>query len=104
MSYNQIMSNKQEEKEYTREEIKNMSYWQLWGLRRKTGLWYFLVLGGIYSFLIYAFFKALIILGSGDTLKFVVDLWAIPIFILAGPLYYLIHELYYKHVYLKKKS
>lgn len=98
------MSDKQETKQYTREEIKNMSYWQLWELRRKTGLWYFIILGAVYSFLIYAFIKILVILGKGDTLEFVIDLWAIPIFILIGPLYYYIHELYYKNVYSKKQS
>lgn len=104
MSYNQNMEKKTEEKQYTEEEIKNMSYWQLWGLRRKTGLWYFVPLLGVYSFLIYSFFKILYILRFSDKLEFKVDLWAIPIFVLAGPVYYYFHELYYKYVYLKKQK
>lgn len=93
-----------ENKNYSEEEIKQMSYWQLWGIRRKPGLWYFMPLLAVYSFLIYAFFKVLYILAFGNELTFKVDLWAIPIFILAGPIYYYGHELYYKNVYLKKNN
>ena len=93
-----------EEKQYTEEEIKSMSYWQLWGLRRKTGLWYYVPLMAVYTFLIYAFIKCLAILAFSDTLEFKVDLWIIPVCLLSGPLYYYIHELYYKYVYLKQKG
>ena len=93
-----------EEKQYTKQEIKNMSYWELWGLRRKANLWYFMTLIGIYSFLIYAFIKCMYILLKGDSLTFNVDLWAIPLFVIAGPIYYYGHELYYKNVFLKKNN
>ena len=92
-----------EEKKYTEEEIKNMSYWQLWEVRRKTGLWYFVPLLAVYTFLIYAFIKCLVILATSDTLEFKVDLWIIPVCLLMGPLYYFVHEFYYKNVYLKKE-
>ena len=92
-----------EEKKYTEEEIKNMSYWQLWEVRRKTGLWYYVPLLAVYTFLIYAFIKCLVILATSDTLEFKVDLWIIPVCLLMGPLYYFVHEYYYKNVYLKKE-
>ena len=85
-----------EEKKYTEEEIKQMDYWQLWGLRRKTGLWYFTPLLAVYTFLIYAFLKIIYIFLKADTLEFKVDLWIIPICLLAGPIYYYVHELIYK--------
>ena len=96
------MSNKNEEKQYSEEEIKNMSYWQLWSLRRKAGLWYYFPLLGVYSFLLYSFIKVLVILATSDKLVFNVDIWAIPIFLLVGPIYYFGHEWYYNNVYLKK--
>ena len=92
-----------ENKEYTREEISKMSYWQLWEIRRKTGLWYYTPLLAVYSFLIYAFFKIIYILLKSETLEFKVDLWIIPILLLVGPIYYFGHEFYYKNIYLKKK-
>ena len=92
-----------EEKKYTEEEIKNMSYWQLWEVRRKTGLWYYVPLLAVYTFLIYAFIKCLVILATSDTLEFKVDLWIIPVCLLMGPLYYFGHEFYYKNIYLKKE-
>ena len=98
------MSNNNEERQYTEEEIKNMDYWQLWQLRRKSGKWYFFTLMAVYSFLIYAFFKVLYILRNSNELVFKVDLWAIPLFLLAGPIYYYGHEWYYKNIYMKKKQ
>jgi len=104
MSYNQDMSNKiDENKQYSKEEISKMSYWQLWQLRRKTGLWYFMPLLAVYTFLIYAFIKCLLILAKGETLEFKVDWWIIPILLVVGPLYYYGHEYYYKNIYLKKE-
>lgn len=103
MSYNNDMSNKQE-KQYTEEEIKKMSYWQLWELRRKPGLLYFVPSLGVYAFLIYCFIKVLYILGTSDTLEFKVDLWIVPVVLMVGPIYYYFHEWYYKNIYLKKKS
>lgn len=93
-----------EKKQYTQEEIKNMSYWQLWEIRRQTGLWYYLPIMAVYTFLTYAFIKCLIILATSDTLEFKVDLWIIPVALLVGPLYYIGHELYYKNIYLKKNN
>lgn len=98
------MSNKNNQKQYTREELQQMNYWQLWGLRRKSGLWYFLPLVGIYTFIVYCFFKVIYILAKSDTLEFKVDLWIIPVCLLAGLLYYYLHELYYKNFYLKNKE
>ena len=98
------MENNDNQKQYSEEEIKSMSYWQLRELRRKTGLWYFTPLLAVYTFLIYAFIKVILILWKSDTLEFKVDLWIIPILLLIGPLYYYGHELYYKNVYLKKKQ
>ena len=98
------MSNTDKEKQYTREELKQMSYWQLWGLRRKLGIWYYLPLIGVYTFLIYCFGKVIYILLNSDTLEFKVDLWIIPVCLLIGPIYYLIHEWYYRNIYLKKEK
>lgn len=98
------MNDMKEEKTYTEEEIKNMSYWQLWGLRRKPGLMYFVPLLAVYTFLIYCFLKVLYILRAGDSLQFNVDLWIIPVCLLAGPIYYYGHEFYYKNFYLKKNQ
>lgn len=90
-------------KQYTEEEIKNMSYWELWGLRREISLWYYIVLGFIYSFLIYAFIKVVIIFASKHFENgFNVDWWIIPILLLMGPLYYYGHEIYYKNYFLKQ--
>ena len=102
MSYNQVMSDKQE-KQYTDEEIKNMSYWQLWELRRKAGVWYFVPLLAVYAFMIYCFIKVMYLFIIRDLSKFTVDLWIIPIIALIGPIYFYGHEWYYKNVYLKKK-
>ena len=104
MSYNHSMENKEVEKQYTEEEIKNMSYWQLWELRRKAGLWYFMPLMAAYVFFIYCFVKVLLIFAYGDTLEFKIDLWIIPVLLLIGPIYYYFHEWYYKNVYLKNKE
>ena len=93
-----------ENKQYTQEEIRNMSYWQLWELRRKSGIFYFLFLLGVYSFLLYCFFKVLYILAYGKSLEFKVDLWILPICLSVGPLYYLFHEWYYRNVFLKKEE
>ena len=101
MSYNQGMD---ENKQYTEEEIKKMSYWQLWELRRKAGVWYFVPLLAGYVFMAYCFFKVLYLFMIRDVSVFKVDLWIIPIVILAGPAYFYFHEWYYKNVYLKKKS
>ena len=97
------MNKNSEEKVYTQEEIKNMSYWQLWQLRRKAGLWYFMPLLAVYTFLIYAFIKCIITIAIGSTLEFKVDPWIYPILLIVGPLYYYGHEYYYKNIYLKKK-
>ena len=91
-------------KQYTQEEIKNMSYWQLWELRRQSGILYFIVTIGLYTFLIYCFFKIMFVLAKSSTLEFKVDWWAIILCLLAGPIYYYLHELYYKYFYLKKQT
>ena len=100
------MSDKKEEKTYTEEEIKNMSYWQLWELRRKTGVWYFLILLAIYTFMIYLFLKVIYMFASKNFngMRFAVDWWIVPICLLTGPLYYYGHEWYYKNIYLKKQK
>ena len=104
MSYNYSMSNMNEEKKYTEEEIKSMSYWQLWELRRKPGILYFVPLMTVYVFLIYCFVKVLLILAKSDTLEFNVDWWIVPIALASGFVYYYFHEWYYKNIYMKKKS
>ncbi|MBR2067516.1 MAG: hypothetical protein IJ875_04560 [Solobacterium sp.] len=83
-------------KTYTAEEIKKMSYWQLWGLRRQTGLFYFLVSVTFYSFLLYLFFKVIYMSALKQFGNFQLDWWAIPVCILIGLIYYYGHEAYYK--------
>ena len=102
MSYNQYMSEDKKKKQYSREEIKEMSYWQTWELRRESGLMYYTFMFALYTFMIYCFIKIILILKYADTLKFTVDLWMIPVFFLTGPAFYYFHEWYYKNIYLKK--
>lgn len=102
MLYNLVMENK---KQYTEEEIKNMSYWQLWSLRRNMSLWYYIIVGALYGFLTYAAIKILIIFYTKNFENgFKLDWWIIPILLLLGPVFYYGHELYYKNIYLKKKQ
>ena len=104
MFYNQLMNREKEEKTYTEEEIKKMSYWELWGLRRKPGVWYFLIQVGIYAFMAYLFCKVIWIFASKsfEGMRFIVDWWAIPLCLVTGPLYFYLHEWYYNNIFLKK--
>ena len=98
------MNNNEDNKVYTEEEIKKMSYWELWGLRRRPGLWYFLILLGIYTFMAYLFIKVIWIFASKNFngMRFTIDWWAIPLCLISGPLYFYGHEWYYKNHFLKK--
>ncbi len=103
------MENKENKKDnlenpnpYSDDDIKEMSYWQLWGLRRKAGMYYFLFLIFVYSFITYLFLKVIYIFASKNFTSFSVDWWAILICALISISYWLIHEKYYHLVYLKK--
>lgn len=89
--------------QYSEEEIKQMSYWQLWGLRRKAGITTFVMMISVYAFLLYIFFRVIQIFASKDFNggKFTINYWSIPICIIIGLLYWFIHEWYYKNVFLK---
>ena len=104
MSYNHLMSEKKNKKTYSKEEISNMSYWQTWEFRRENGILSYTLNMALYVFMIYCFIKIMLILAYGDSLKFKVDLWIIPIVFLAGPIYYEFHEWYYHKVFLKKEE
>ena len=104
------MSNKTDDKKevnpnpYTQDDIRNMSYWELWGLRRKAGIFYFLILLSIYSFLAYLFLKVVYIFATksfGD-MAFSVDWWAVLLCLAFALIYYFFHEWYYKNKFLKE--
>ena len=89
----------QEEKgehQYTEEEIKQMSYWQLWGLRRKAGMLYYVLTTTVYAFLIYLFLKVCYIFYTKKFSGFSVDWWAVVICIAIGLIYWYAHELFYR--------
>ena len=91
-------------KEYTKEEIQNMSYWELWGVRRTAGVKYYLLTFAIYTFLLYCFIKLIYIFASKHFENgFQVDPWIIPICLITGPLFYYLHEWYYKNKFQNKK-
>lgn len=96
------MGENKETKQYSEEEIKEMSYWQTWELRRNSGLLYYIMTFALYTFMIYCFVKIMLILAKSDTLEFKVDLWIIPLCLITGPLYYYFHEWYFKNIYSKK--
>lgn len=108
MLYNSFMSenNKTTKKpnEYTEEEIKNMTYWELWGLRRTAGMSYYMMLLSIYSFLLYLFFKVVYKFATKSFDNFSVDWWAILLCLGIALIYWFFHEWYYKNIFLKKKK
>lgn len=91
-------------KTYTEDEIRQMSYWQLWGLRRKAGLMYYIILLSIYTFLTYAFCKVVYIFATKkfDNMSFNVDWWAVLLCLSVALIYWFFHELFYKNIFLKK--
>ena len=99
------MSEKKQKK-YTPEEIKAMSYWQLWGLRRETGAFYHVATVSFYGFMVYLLIKVYWMFASRslDGLKFSLDWWSIPLAVLIGLGYWYFHEFWYRNKYLKKEE
>lgn len=87
---------KESEHQYTEEEIKQMSYWQLWGLRRKAGMLYYVLTTTVYAFLVYLFLKVCYIFYTKKFSGFSVDWWAVLICIAIGLIYWYAHELLYR--------
>lgn len=98
------MSNKNEEfkNPYTQEDIRKMSYWQLWGLRRKAGKFYFIFLTSIYFFMTYLFGRVIYMFAKKSFDKFTINWWSIPLCLAVGIAYWFIHEWYYNNIYIKK--
>ncbi|MBQ1509087.1 MAG: hypothetical protein IIZ47_06650 [Erysipelotrichaceae bacterium] len=92
----------EKKKQYTPEEIKAMSYWQLWGLRREGGPVYHVMTVSFYAFMVYLLIKVYYLFASRDLegLKFSLDWWSIPLAVIAGLAYWYGHEAYYRHRYL----
>lgn len=82
----------------TREEIQAMSYWELWGVRRKAGPWFYTLTNGLYAFIAYLFLKVCYLFYLRDFSAFRIDWWSVPLCAAIGLVYWFAHEfLYRKH-------
>lgn len=88
--------NPADEPRLTREEIQNMSYWELWGVRRKAGPLYFVLTLGVYAFIAYLFLKVCYLFYIRDFSSFGIDWWAVLLCLAVGFVYWSVHELLYK--------
>lgn len=80
----------------TEEDVKNMSYWELWGYRREGGMFYHVATSSFYTFLIYLFLRICYLFYIRDLSHFGINWWSIPLCIIVGLLYWFIHEAIYK--------
>lgn len=96
------MSHKEkEQRQLTEEDIKKMSYWEVWGESRKAGLIANAAPIALYTFMVELFIRIIVLLKEG-TLQFSLHWYHYVIPFVVALLYYYIHELIYKMKFKKK--
>ena len=83
------------------DEIKKLSYWELWGLRRNLGAFYYIFYVSLFALIVYLFIKICYLLHIRN-FKFSFDWYSIPLALVVGVLYWVLHEKIYKDKYLDK--